>query len=898
MIWKVISNLFIIPLRYIIELIFSVLSRITGNYGLSIICVSVVVQVLVLPLYKSADAVQEKERNKQKSMEKWVNHIKKTFSGNERFMMLSAYYNEQNYKPYYSLKSSVSLLLQIPFFIAAYNFLSTLQCLGGVSFLFLRDLLKPDALFSIGGFSVNVMPILMTVINIASGMIYTRGFPIKEKIQLFGMAAIFLVLLYNSPSGLVLYWTMNNLFSLLKNVFMKLVKDPKRVIRYILVVVGFGITVLTLRQSGFSTSKKLLCFGFALVCFIPQLVFITKRFIDQSEKQSEEVQENMGWFFFICAIIVSLIMGFVIPVSVVSSSPEEFIRPSYGPMRLIFDVFTVSLGFFLVWGGIFFALTPPRLKKTFVYAYLVIIGFSLVDFFIFGKNAGLISSELVFDNDQTHSYAQILLSFLGSVLCSTALIAAYKLFRVAFKKVLIIILLSLLVLSSVWSVRVIRVAYPLETKKTYTSDDKVFSLSTKGRNVIVLMLDRAMGSYLPYVVNERQDVAQALAEFTYYPNTLSFGKHTNFASAALFGGYEYTPEEINKRTDMTLVEKQNEALTVMPLLFSENGYEVTVCDPPYAGYQWIPDISIYDSYPEIKAYNLTGRYAFEKTDKNQMENDHTRRLFFYSLMKCSPLLLSNTIYDYGYYFSVENLSYSFEFKNSVAALQWLPLVTETKDDSSDCFVMMQNDTPHQPNILIYPGYELFSDGDQYEADPGIRVASDGSVLDLSDKLDRAHYHSFALSMILLSRWIDFMKENDVWDNTRMIIVSDHGIAKIDSPRPVDNMEVVGAFNPVLLVKDFSDGNRQKEMKTNYSFMTNADVPTLSVSGIIPNAVNPFTGKQINSMDKKTHQQMVTTSGLFDADGKNAKKTQFDTSDGHWYAVSDNIFDLNNWHLVE
>lgn len=896
MIWKTLSNLFIIPLRYIIEMIFSVLSRITGNYGLSIICVSIVVQILVFPLYKSADAVQEKERKKQKSMEKWVNHIKKTFSGNERFMMLSAYYNEQNYKPYYSLKSSVSLLLQIPFFIAAYNFLSTLQCLGGVSFLFLRDLLKPDALFSIGGFSVNVMPILMTVINIASGMIYTRGFPIKEKIQLYGMAAIFLVLLYNSPSGLVLYWTMNNLFSMLKNVFMKLVKNPKRVINFILVIVGFGITVLTLRQPEFSTSRKLLCFGFAVLCFIPQLIVVTKRFTNQSEKNLPEVQENIGWLFFNCALIVSLIVGFVIPVSVVSASPEEFIRPSYGPMRLVLDVFFVSSGFFLVWGGIFFALTPSRLKKVFIYIYLVIIGFSLVDFFFFGKNAGFISSELVFDNYQSHSSAEIVLSFLGSALCSILLIFAFKIFRKAFKRIVIIILLSLLILSSVWSARIISVAYPLETKTTQPSDKKQFSLSTKGRNVIVLMLDRAMGSYLPFVVNERPDVARALAEFTFYPNTLSFGKHTNFAAAALFGGYEYTPEEINKRTDMTLVEKQNEALTVMPLLFSDNGYEVTVCDPPYAGYQWIPDLSIYDSYPEIKACNLTGRYSVEETDNDQMEKNHTRRLFLYSFMKCSPLFLSNAIYDDGSYFSVERLNYDFEFKNAVAVLQRLPFITEIKDDSSDCFVMMQNDTPHQPSILVYPDYELFGNEDQNVADPGIRVASDGSVLDLSDYLDRAHYHAFALSMILVSRWIDFMKENNVWDNTRMIIVSDHGIAKIDSPRPVDNMEVVGAFNPVLLVKDFSNG--QTQMNMDHSFMTNADVPTLAVSDIIPNAENPFTGKQINNVEKKTHQQMVTTSGLYDADGRNANKTQFDTSDGHWYAVSDNIFDLNNWHLVE
>ena len=63
--------------------------------------------------------MQEQERNKQKEMEHWIKHIKKTFKGDERFMMLSTYYREVGYSQLSSIKSSLSLLLQIPFFIAA-----------------------------------------------------------------------------------------------------------------------------------------------------------------------------------------------------------------------------------------------------------------------------------------------------------------------------------------------------------------------------------------------------------------------------------------------------------------------------------------------------------------------------------------------------------------------------------------------------------------------------------------------------------------------------------------------------------------------------------------------------------------------------------------------------------
>ena len=65
----------------------------------------------------------------------------------------------------------------------------------------------------------------MTLINCIAGAVYTKGFPFKEKLQLYGMAFLFLILLYNSPSGLVLYWTLNNIFSLLKNIYYK-IKSP------------------------------------------------------------------------------------------------------------------------------------------------------------------------------------------------------------------------------------------------------------------------------------------------------------------------------------------------------------------------------------------------------------------------------------------------------------------------------------------------------------------------------------------------------------------------------------------------------------------------------------------------------------------------------------------------
>lgn len=89
-------------------------------------------------------------------------------------------------------------------------------------------------------------------------------------------------------------------------------------------------------------------------------------------------------------------------------------------------------------------------------------------------------------------------------------------------------------------------------------------------------------------------------------------------------------------------------------------------------------------------------------------------------------------------------------------------------------------------------------------------------------------------------------------------------------------------NPLFLVKDFNS----KEFTISNEFMTNADTPTLAVDNLIRNPINPFTGRVINNDEKNAHPQIVTSSSHWDTTKYNG--TTFDTSDGHWYSVHDDI----------
>lgn len=213
--------IFIYPIELLIELVFQLSYELWDSCGISLAAVSLAVSFLSLPLYIIAERWQQKERDIQKAFKPEIDEIKAVFKGDERYMILSTFYRQNHYHPVMALRSSISLMIQVPFFIAAYVYLSNLEMLRGQSLWFIKDLGAPDQLFSIGSFQVNVLPIAMTVINIIASAVYVKGFAFKEKLQLYGMAALFLVLLYNSPSGLVFYWTLNNVFSLCKNICYK-----------------------------------------------------------------------------------------------------------------------------------------------------------------------------------------------------------------------------------------------------------------------------------------------------------------------------------------------------------------------------------------------------------------------------------------------------------------------------------------------------------------------------------------------------------------------------------------------------------------------------------------------------------------------------------------------------
>jgi hypothetical protein len=214
-----------------------------------------------------------------------------------------------------------------------------------------------------------------------------------------------------------------------------------------------------------------------------------------------------------------------------------------------------------------------------------------------------------------------------------------------------------------------------------------------------------------------------------------------------------------------------------------------------------------------------------------------------------------------------------------AALDYLPRLTSIKETDFATFTEIFNELSHDPVFLQIPLYE-----------PAAMVTDRGSGIFANEP----HYHVDMAAFRLLGKWFRYLKENDVYDNTKIIIVSDHGY-NISIPGMNDtklpNKENLLKYNALLMVKDFG---AKGALITDNTFMTQADVPLIVAGGgVIEKPVNPFSGSLLYA--DKDNGVFVTTSNKFYHTTHG--KYKFNIEEDEYYLVNNNIFDTNNWKKV-
>ena len=580
----------------------------------------------------------------------------------------------------------------------------------------------------------------------------------------------------------------------------------------------------------------------------------------------------------------------MLPSSLIASSVSEFSDiGSFGnPAVFLWYSFFQSLGLFVFWPLCIFFLFKERVQTLLTIVFSMGLVCSVVNAFLFVVNYGPMDIEFVFFNGfRNPSEGYVTINFVVSLII--LVITAIVLLRWSRKIITMLAIvfgIAFITLGCV-NVREINRGYSdfqeMKQKSVADANDikPLFSFSKTGQNIVVFMLDRAESYYFEFILKDRPELASVFDGFVYYKNTLAFHSATLMGSPGLYGGYEYTPQSMNTRSDQLLKDKHNEALLVLPRILTEQSDFTSVqTDTSWGNYQNPADMSFADGYDKIKTEELYIKYA-DFTKKNlgisvldeSLGNAVVRNLVWVSLFREVPVILRPLIYYRGTYFNYDDVVYSDKFFDWFSGLYCLPYLTDFGSDENS-FMMITNETTHE------------------------EIGNDDIILTNLETLhfpDSLHYRENVVVLEVLGQWLELLKDNQVYDNTRIIIVSDHGIGRgvgedVYSEPILAGILSKDALRGFLLYKDF---NAAGSIQTDMTFMTTADVPTLALEGIVKNPINPFTGNLVNS-EAKEEGVYVTIDQILWSPETTRSEYIFTVPDDSWYHVKDNIFIDSNW----
>ena len=183
------------------------------SWGWSIVIMTICIKLLFWPLTAKASRSQKRMATIQGPMAE----LKEKHKDNPQKMQQETLklFKEHQVNP---VAGCLPMLIQMPIFLGLFYMLRTASELRFESFLWVSDLSLPDTQFMVGGFPINILPMIMGVtmfLQMSMMPVSPTADPMQQKIFKF-LPFIFLIFLYNFSSGLVLYWTVQNILTIIQ----------------------------------------------------------------------------------------------------------------------------------------------------------------------------------------------------------------------------------------------------------------------------------------------------------------------------------------------------------------------------------------------------------------------------------------------------------------------------------------------------------------------------------------------------------------------------------------------------------------------------------------------------------------------------------------------------------
>ena len=225
-------------LEIILKFAMEQINKLIGNWGVTIIILTIILKFLLFPLSKNQSmgtlkmqaiqpkmqAIQEKYKNDQARMQMEVQKL----------------YKEAGYNP---VSGCLPMLFQFLILFAMYNLFNNYFEFRGAMFIpnWIPDLSVGDSVKTLNfnipalGNQIRILPVIYVVSQLLFGKITQSFQPMgtnqsqaSMKMMMYGMPLFFFFIFYNAPAGLILYWTVSNIFSLFQQIIINKMMAAKR----------------------------------------------------------------------------------------------------------------------------------------------------------------------------------------------------------------------------------------------------------------------------------------------------------------------------------------------------------------------------------------------------------------------------------------------------------------------------------------------------------------------------------------------------------------------------------------------------------------------------------------------------------------------------------------------
>ena len=205
------------PIGQLISWLLSKMYAIVPNYGIVVIVFAFLIKLLLNPLtVKTFESTR-----KMQALAPEINKIKERYKNDPQKMSRAQMelYKSSGANP---MGGCLPMLIQMPILVSVFSiFRSKIEFRGAPFFGWISDLSVPDTLIELGGFPINILPVLMgSTMFIQQKMMAAPNADANQKTMMYFMNAFFLFLFYSFPSGLNLYYFVFNLLSIIQQKYL------------------------------------------------------------------------------------------------------------------------------------------------------------------------------------------------------------------------------------------------------------------------------------------------------------------------------------------------------------------------------------------------------------------------------------------------------------------------------------------------------------------------------------------------------------------------------------------------------------------------------------------------------------------------------------------------------